>query len=169
MDLELDPPHSVGPLRLGTTRSEATAAFDQLRVAGALSASDSPGVRVVRPSGLMVSIDCMHDRLHAVELWRPASSDDTVHFRGVDVFNLPARTVVEQLRRYIAIDQDESDSASYSAPELVLSLWRPFAADDEPQEEQGYYFSSVLIAATGYYDTPAQAAERTSRVADTNK
>jgi hypothetical protein len=41
-----------------------------------------------------------------------------------------------------------------------LSLWRPFAADDDPDEGQGYYFSTVLVAWPGYYDTAAQAAER---------
>lgn len=111
----------------------------------------------------------MHDRLRAVELGRPVSSDDAVRFRGIDVFNLPARAVVQQLRRHIAIDRDEDDPASYCAPELVLSLWRPFEADDEPQEIQGYYFSSVLIAAPGYYDTPTQAAERARSGADTSE
>jgi hypothetical protein len=95
-----------------------------------------------------------------VELYRPGTRADTVRFRGIDVFNLPARALVEQLRGQIEIEQDEDDPASFRAPELVLSLWRPFEADDEPQEEQGYYFSSVLVAAPGYYDTPAQAAER---------
>jgi hypothetical protein len=48
---------------------------------------------------------------------------------------------------------------AYGSP---LSLWRPFEADDEPREEQGYYFSAVLVAAPGYYDTPTQAARRSS-------
>jgi hypothetical protein len=160
MDFELDPPHGVGPLRIGMARAEAAAALEQLRDPDEISASDSPGQHIVRPSGLMVSIGCRHDRLQAVELYRPGTRADTVRFRGIDVFNLPARAVVEQLRGHIVIEQDEDDHASFCAPELVLSLWRPFEADDEPQEEQGYYFSSVLVAAPGYYDTPAQAAER---------
>jgi hypothetical protein len=39
----------------------------------------------------MVSIDYMHDRLQAVELYRPETRADTVRFRGIDVFSLPAR------------------------------------------------------------------------------
>jgi hypothetical protein len=163
MEFVLDPPHGVGPLRIGMARAEANAALEQLRDASEISASDSPGRRIVRPSGLMVSIGCMHDRLQAVELWRPGPRADTVRFRGIDVFNLPARALVEHLRGHIVIEQGEDDPASFCAPELVLSLWRPFEADDEPQEEQGYYFSSVLVAAPGYYDTPAQAAERARR------
>jgi hypothetical protein len=141
-------------------RAAADAALEQLRDTGEISASDSPGRHIVRPSGLMVSIGCMRDRLRAAELWRPGTRADTVRFRGIDVFNLPARKLVEQLRGHIVIEQGEDDPASFCAPEVVLRFWRPFEADDEPQEEQGYYFSSVLVAAPGYYDTPAQAAER---------
>ena len=83
-----------------------------------------------------------------------------MRFRGIDVFNLPARVVVERLRGHIEIEQSEDDPASFCAPELVIGLWRPFEADDESHQDQGYYFSSVLIAAPGYYDTPVQAAER---------
>jgi hypothetical protein len=163
MDLVLDPPYGVGPLRIGMARAEANAALEQLRDADAVSASDVPGRHVIRPSGLVVSIGCMHERLQVVELHRPETGADTVRFRGIDVFSLPARQLIEQLREEIEIRQDDDDPASYCASELVLSLWRPFAADDEPDEAQGYYFSTVLVAAPGYYDTPAQAAERARR------
>lgn len=59
-----------------------------------------------------------------------------------------------------SIERDPDDPASFIAPNLLLSFWRPFAADSEPEEGQGYYFSSVLLARPGYYDTPVQAAER---------
>ncbi|MEU8261457.1 hypothetical protein AB0C02_12665 [Micromonospora sp. NPDC048999] len=38
------------------------------------------------------------------------------------------------------------------------ALWRRFAADDDPNEEQGQVFQSVLLAQPGYDDTPAEAA-----------
>ncbi|MFJ5273877.1 hypothetical protein [Streptomyces sp. NPDC088358] len=91
----------------------------------------------------MISTDCVRDMLEAIELGRPSTPTDRVSFQGVDVFGPPAR--------FIAQDRP-------------LSFWRPFAADDEPEEEQGYYFSSVLVAQPGYYDTPAQAAERLQQV-----
>ncbi len=81
-------------------------------------------------------------------------------FQGVDVFALPAREVVLRVGELTSIEEDPDDDASFIAPDLLLSFWRPFAADDEPEEEQGYYFSSVLLARAGYYDIPAQAAER---------
>lgn len=63
---------------------------------------------------------------------------------------------------FTSVEKDPDDDASFIAPDLLLSFWRPFAADDEPGEEQGcyFYFGSVLLARPGYYDTPAQTAER---------
>jgi hypothetical protein len=108
----------------------------------------------------MISIHCMRDTLEAIELGRPSSPTDRVLFQSVDVFALPAREVVRRVSELSTIEEDPDDDASFIAPDLLLSFWRSFAADDEPDEEQGYYFSSVLLARPGYYDTPAQAAER---------
>ncbi len=141
-------------------RAEADSALALLRDLELVSASDSPGRHIIRPSGLMISIGCMRDRLQAVEIHRPQAPVDVVRFQGVDVLGLPARVVVERLRERIAIEPSGDDPASFVAAGLTLSLWRPFEADDDPNEEQGYYFSTVLVAGPGYYDTPVQAAER---------
>jgi hypothetical protein len=77
-------------------------------------------------------------------------------FQGVDVFALPTREVVQPMGESTSIEEDPDDDASFIAQDLLLSFWRPFAADDE----QGYDFSSVLLARPGYYDTSGQAAER---------
>ncbi|MET9801138.1 hypothetical protein [Streptomyces sp. NPDC006368] len=160
MDFDLAPPNGVGPLRIGMTRHAANTALYSLRDPSAISESDRPGQHVFRPSGLMISIQCMRDTLEAIELGRPSSQTDRVLFQGVDVFALPAREVVRRVGELTSIEEDPDDDASFITPDLLLSFWRPFAADDEPEEEQGYYFSSVLLARPGYYDTPAQAAER---------
>ncbi|MFB7740915.1 hypothetical protein [Streptomyces sp. NPDC056132] len=160
MDFNLAPPTGIGPLRIGMARHAANTALDSLRDLSAISESDRAGQHVFRPSGLMISIHCMRDMLEAVELGRPLSQTDRVLFQGVDVFALPAREVVRRMGEFTSIEEDPDDAASFIAPDLLLSFWRPFAADDEPEEEQGYHFSSVLLARPGYYDTPAQAAER---------
>ncbi|MGW1735916.1 hypothetical protein [Streptomyces sp. NPDC001999] len=160
MDFDLAPPTGVGPLRIGMTRHAANTALDSLRDLSALSESDQSGQHVFRPSGLMISIHCMCDRLEAIELGRPSAQTDRVLFQGVDVFALPAREVVRRVGEYTSVEEDPDDAGSFIAQDLLLSFWRPFAADDETAEEQGYYFSSVLVAQPGYYDTPAQAAER---------
>ncbi|MFD4339024.1 hypothetical protein ACFWPP_17850 [Streptomyces anulatus] len=99
----------------------------------------------------------MRDMLEAIELGRPSSQTDRVLFQGADVFALPAREVVQRMGQFTSLEEDPDDDASFIAPDLLLSFWRPFAADDEPEEEQDYHFSSVLLARPGYYDIPAQA------------
>lgn len=153
MDFDLDPPNGVGPLRLGMPETDARAALDSLRDPTNVSKSDVPGRYVFRPSELMISIDCKGDRLVAVELGRPPTGlTDRVLFRGVDVFTPSARDVVRQLSEIIRIEPDEEDSGGFIAPDLLLAFWRPFEGDDEPDDPQGYYFNSVLVAKPGYYD-----------------
>jgi hypothetical protein len=154
MDFDLAPPNGTGPLRIGMSRQSANVALDSLRDLSAVSESDRPGQHVFRPSGLMISIHCMRDTLEAIELGRPSTPTDRIIFRGLDVFAIPARELVQRMGEYTSIEADPNDPASFVAADLLLSFWRPFAADDEPEEEQGYYFSSVLLAQPGYYDTP---------------
>ncbi|MFE0633227.1 hypothetical protein ACFW3D_40655 [Streptomyces sp. NPDC058864] len=160
MALELLPPVGVGRLRIGMERRAAADAPASFRDPAALSEPDRPGQHVFRPSGLMIGVDCLGGELQAVELGRPHTPADRVLFRGLDVFALPAREVVRRMREHATIEEDPDEPASFVASDLLLSFWRPFAADDEPGERQGHYFSTVLLARPGYYDTPAQAAER---------
>ncbi|WP_370415234.1 hypothetical protein [Streptomyces fradiae] len=161
MDFLLEPPHGVGPLRIGMPRDEADGALLSLREPSAVSASDQPGQHVFRPSGLMVSIHSMRGELLAVELGRPATAADRVLFRDVDVFGLPAREVVRRIRAYTPVVEDADDPDCFRAPDLLLGFWRPYAAEeDEPDDEPGHFFSSVLLARPGYYDTPAEAEAR---------
>ncbi|MER7108577.1 hypothetical protein [Streptomyces sp. NPDC000229] len=158
MDFALVPPTGVGPLRIGMSRREADSALQSLRASEEHSPSDRAGQHIVRPSGLMISIGCVRDRLESVEFGRPSDPSDSVLFRGVDVFALPAREVVTRMAALTTVTPDPEDSASFVAPDLLLSFWRPFEADDQPDEEQGYYFGSVLLARPGYYDGPGPTA-----------
>ncbi|MCF2527022.1 hypothetical protein [Yinghuangia soli] len=158
MDLELDPPNGVGALRIGMLTAEAHTALESFRDPAMPSASDAPGRHITRPSSLMISIGCLNGRLQAIELWRPETAEDAVLFRGINLFTLSAREVVETLRREVRIEANADDPASFVAPDLLLSFWRPFEADDNPDEEQGYYFNSVLLARPGYYDGPGANA-----------
>ncbi|MET8102794.1 hypothetical protein ABZV29_41255 [Streptomyces sp. NPDC005236] len=149
MDFGLAPPIGVGPLRIGMTRQSANTALDSLRDLSAVSESDRPGQHIFRPSGLMISIHCTRDLLEAVELGRPSSQTDRVIFRGLDVFATPARELVQRMGEYTAIEADPEDPASFIAPDLLLSFWRPFAADDQPEEEQGHFFNSWVCRTIG--------------------
>ncbi|YCK41146.1 hypothetical protein ACNF49_45925 [Actinomadura sp. ATCC 39365] len=83
----------------------------------------------------------------------------SVRYRDVDIFGLPALEVVERLRSHIELTPNEDDDG-FTARATYLALWRPFAADDDPDEAQGHFFQSVLVARPGYDDTPAEAAAR---------
>ncbi|MHC5260835.1 hypothetical protein ACYSUO_23380 [Streptomyces sp. UC4497] len=155
MEFELVPPVGVGPLQIGMSRHDANSALESLRALEEVSASDQAGRHIFRPSGLMISIGCMRDRLESVELGRPSTSEDAVLFRGIDVFALPAREVVRRVAEVTSIEPAEEDPASFVAPDLLLSFWRPFDGDDDPDDEQGYFFNAVLLACPGYYDGPA--------------
>ncbi|MGW7414346.1 hypothetical protein [Streptomyces sp. NPDC054863] len=154
MNFELDPPLGIGPLQIGMSREDANSALDSLRDLREVSAADQAGHSVFRPGGLMISIGCLHHRLECMEWGRPSDPSDVVSFRGIDVFGLSAREVVHRMAEVTAIEPADDDPASFVAPELLLSFWRPFKADDEPDEEQGHCFSSVLLARPGYYDDP---------------
>ncbi|SDS61152.1 hypothetical protein SAMN05216371_0263 [Streptomyces sp. TLI_053] len=163
MDFELAPPTGIGPLQIGMSREAADVALDSLRDLSSVSESDRPGQHIFRPSGLMISIHCTRGLLESVELSRPCDATDCVTFRNVDVFALPAREVVTRMREHTAVHADPDEPGCFVAPDLLLSFWRPFATDDDPEDEQGYYFTTVLLARPGYYDTPAEAEERLRR------
>ena len=141
------------------TTDEARAAFETL---GSLEPTASGELALHLPSGLGFSVGfglgLTRDRVNAIEVWRPHERD-AVRYRDVDVFGVPALDVVERLRRHIDLVSNEDDDG-FTARELYLALWRPFAADDDPTEEQGHFFQSVLVARPGYDDTPAEAAAR---------
>ncbi|MET7402581.1 hypothetical protein ABZS66_54785 [Dactylosporangium sp. NPDC005572] len=159
MEFALEPRQGVGPLRLGMTIDEARAALETL---GPLSSTAHGEVALHLPSGLEFSLGFgvgrTRDRVNAIEVWRPIERD-VVRYRDVDLFGLPALEVVERLRRHVNLRPNEDDDG-FTARELYLALWRPFAADDDPDEEQGHFFQSVLLARPGYDDTPADAAAR---------
>jgi hypothetical protein len=47
----------------------------------------------------------------------------------------------------------EEDGHAFTAPSLLLSLWRP-ATPQAPDDQEGRFFESALIARPGYYDQP---------------
>jgi hypothetical protein len=159
MDLELEPGKGVGPVRLGMTADEAKAALETL---GPLEQTALGEVAMTMPNGLRISLSFgvagpTRQRVDGIEVWR-SCEHDRVHFRGIDVFNLPAAEVLEKINSHTPLIEYEEGS-SYAANDLFLALWRPFA-DDDPEEESGYYFQTAGVAYPGYADTPAEAEAR---------
>src|SRR5688500_7162137 len=120
MEFVLDPPRGVGPLRLGMTFDEARAALETL---GPLQATAYGELALHLPSGLGFSVGLgvgpTRDRVNSIEIWRPYEQD-TVRFRGVDIFGRPAVEVVEQLRHHIDLTPNEDDDG-FTALETYLA------------------------------------------------
>ncbi|MEV0794386.1 hypothetical protein [Kribbella sp. NPDC050459] len=162
MIIELHPPRSAGRLELAATGDEIVATMRQFGEPEVLcrAAGDRAGWCVTHPSGLFLSayFDA-DDRAEAIELGRPTDPGVAVTYGGLDIFQTPAADLVEALRRTTRVLEEENGH-SYTAPDLLLALWRPTTPED-PDDAEGNYFESVLIAEPGYYDK-AQPASTTA-------
>lgn len=151
MTLEVVPPEGVGPIRIGMTMDEAGAALAAIE--GYLPESGSEGLTATYASGMSIELEpAPGGTLGAIQVYRP-HAPLRVEYRGIDLLRTPAAQVVEELGALTELEEDEG-GRSYVASDLLLSLWRPFVEDENPDEEQGHYFQSVLVARPGYYDGP---------------
>jgi hypothetical protein len=153
MIFELHPPQSAGPLRIGATGHDTLETLKQLGDPLVLcrTAGRKPAWGVHRSSGLFI---CAYfdadDQLEAIEFGRPEETDDTVMYDGLDVFSAPAADLVAQLQlRSNVHEEADEDGHTFTAPSLLLSLWRP-VTPESPDDQEGRFFASVVIARPGY-------------------
>ncbi|MEU3480447.1 hypothetical protein ACI2LO_06985 [Streptomyces sp. NPDC033754] len=157
MDLHLEPPHGVRPVRLGMTLDEAVAAattWDEPRVRtrrgsrrGSLSTScEGVGVEVLLEE---------EDTVTAVELWWPGegkASPTRVLLNGQDVFRTPAVDVLGLLGEQGWRVHDAGGEDPFVAG-LSLGFTRR-TSQEVPREPGGLpvCFTSVLVGGESYYD-----------------
>jgi hypothetical protein len=155
MIVELQPPQGAGPLCIGATGHDTVEILKQLGgpVILCQTRGRPPGWGVHRPSGLfIITLFDADDRLAAIEFGRPQDNDDAVTYDGLNVFTTPAADLVAVLRQRTTIDEEEEeDGHTFTASSLLLSLWRP-VTPQAPDDQEGRFFGSVLIARPGYYD-----------------
>ncbi|MCX5409642.1 hypothetical protein OHA37_38015 [Streptomyces sp. NBC_00335] len=160
MDLILDPPNGVHPLRFGMTFDEAMAAavpWGEPRTIG-----PRPGRPTRRAVGSFdgVGYTAFFDedgRLHAIELWRPAEGKSTrtrlprVLFDGHDVFAEPAEEILRQVRGR-GWTVTAPDTESLIVPGISLGFTRQ-TSQEVPRDADGLplSFTSVLVAGADYY------------------
>lgn len=157
MDLVLDPPRGVAPVRLGMTLDEAVAAVSswgepkvhhrRYRESADISTScDHVGIQVLLEGQALVT---------AVEVWWPGEgreSSTRVLLEGDDVFQTPADDI---LRR--AADRgwtvDPGDGEYSHIPGVSLGFTRQ-TSQEVPRLPSGLpvYFTSVLVGSADYYD-----------------
>jgi hypothetical protein len=152
MQLELLPPDRVGPIMIGMDFDEAEV---MLR---ALPGFQSPGPGERRQPGfahyeseMSIAVYSERDLVKAVEVFRP-EGDDVVLYRGISIFKESAGDVIRELQSITRVHV-ERDGLFVVAPDLLLALSRPYLPES-PEDEEGRYFESVLIAAPGYYSGP---------------
>ncbi|MET3988050.1 hypothetical protein [Streptomyces sp. PvR034] len=158
MDLILDPPNGVEPLRLSMTFDEAMAAvlpWGEPRVIGgtptrpkrrALGSFDGVGYTAFFDEG---------GHLTAVELWWPGegkTSSTRVLLDGHDVFAAPAEEILQQVRAR-GWTATAADTESLVVPSVSLGFTRQ-TSQQVPRDDAGLpvSFTSVLVAGTHYYD-----------------
>lgn len=155
MDFELEPPHGAGPFRIGDTAETATDAARHLGELVVLcrTADSRPGWAVRRPSGLSIFIYFdSTGRLDAVEFGADRATAERVTYGGVPIFDTHAEEVVRQLRRSTPVAESADEPGhSFTATELGLGLWRG-TVPESPEDPDGQYFESVLVARPGYWD-----------------
>ncbi len=95
------------------------------------------------------------DSLEAIEFGRPDGNDDAITYDGLDVFTTPVADLVTQVRQRTTIHVEaEGDGQVFTAPGLLLSLW--LVTPKSPDDQEGRFFGSVLIARPGYHDQLAK-------------
>ena len=152
MIFELCPPEIAGPLHMGAPIADTVEILKGLGTPLVLCRprGSPPGLGVRRSSGLFISALFGPDgHLEAIEFGRPEAADDIVIYDGLDVFTTPAEDVMAQLR-HCGAEHEEEDGYAFTAPDLFLSLWRS-AIPESPDDQEGRFFESILIARTGYY------------------
>lgn len=149
MRLELDPPRGVGDVQIGMSVDAAERVLKELPG----FVPPAPGERRNKgfahySSELSISLD--FDSLgvvRAVEVFRPERGVQVL-FHGISVFEVPADDVIARLADSYRLEI-EDDGLNVTAPEVFIGFWRnvlPMGPDDE----NGRYFDSVLVAAPGY-------------------
>ncbi|MDX2295224.1 MULTISPECIES: hypothetical protein [Streptomyces] len=152
MDLRLEPPHGVGPVRLGMTFDEAVAAVAPWDGARSRVRPGTCRGRVSASCGgigaeVLLEED---DRVTAVELWWPGegrSGTSRVLLDGRDVFATPADDLLAGL------DARDADGEDPYVPGLSLGFTRR-TSQEVPRRPDGLpvHFTSVLVGGADYYD-----------------
>lgn len=148
IDLVLDPPHAVGPIRLGMTLGEAQRA---MRALPGYEGDEGSPFWAHYASGLSIAVETTREgEVTSVEVYAGEPSGMRVVLRGTGLLEEPAEDVVRVLAASEALEITEG-GRQVVAPALLLALWRP-TLPERPDDEDGRFFSSVLVARPGYYE-----------------
>ncbi|MEU3448455.1 hypothetical protein AB0H29_14700 [Streptomyces thermolilacinus] len=157
MDLVLDPPRGVGPVRLGMTAEEALAAVAPWRTPRTRPADGLPEAifTACREIGVNIHFEGPGDAVTAVELWWPGegrTTDVRVLLEGDEVFTTPADELFRRAEgRGWTVDRTEPEYPF--VPRVSLGFTRQ-TSQEVPRTRGGLplYVTSVLVGGEDYYD-----------------
>ncbi|URM91153.1 hypothetical protein LUW75_15510 [Streptomyces sp. MRC013] len=158
MDLILDPPHGVGPVRLGMTPDEALAAVAPWGASRVVPADGHPPKAMYtacREIMVSVFLEGSGEAVTAVELWWPGEgrrTDVRVLLDGDDVFTTPAEELFRKAEgRGWTVDRREPEYPF--VPGVSLGFTRQ-TSQKVPRVRGGLpvHVTSVLVGGEHYYD-----------------
>lgn len=157
MELTLNPPTSVGPLRFGMPVSEAidaASAWGEVRVGEPARGRIGFKVLIAHRDFEVVLLVDDGETLTGVEAWRfeHEDADVFVEYEGIDVFRTPARDVIQRINE-TGHDADTSDDEVAIYPDLALLLSRETSREvpTDPHDGLPLYFHYALAAPSGYF------------------
>ncbi|MEU6115157.1 hypothetical protein ABZ840_11590 [Streptomyces sp. NPDC047117] len=158
MQLDLNPPVGVGPLRFGmpiTEATEAASAWGDVKVGDPAPGRTAFKVLIVHPEFEVVLMADDGKSLTAIEAWRfeHDEADVRVEFNGLDVFRTPARELVQRISD-AGHEGDTSDEEVAVFPDLALLLSRETSREVplDPYDDLPLYVHYALAAPGGYFD-----------------
>ena len=89
-----------------------------------------------------------------IEISNPHSEEIEVLFNGINVFEVPARELIQRIELETGYRFDRNDPEleySYIFRDLDLSFWRPTISEND-EDEDGKFFETIGIGIEGYYD-----------------
>lgn len=151
MDLIIDPPRAVGPIEIGMPFAEAERALRDIPgfLPPSLGEKRAPGFAHYESEMSIAVEPSLDGRVRSIEVYSPSEGVE-VRFGELSVFAVPAEELIRRIGEANDL-QIEGDGLRVVAPNLLLSLQRATLPED-PEDEDGRYFESILVAAPGYYD-----------------
>jgi hypothetical protein len=164
----ITPNVGIGPFKLGMSELEVQETFKRY---ANFRGTDNPN----NPSYLeQLFTNFEYDsnnKVIFIEISNPYDDFDIVClFDGIDVFRTKADELVKEIdkKTKYARDDEAQMGFSYIFKEIQLSLWRPsvmtddilnspeflleFSPENQELEKRHFYFTTVAIAAPGYYE-----------------
>ncbi len=143
-------PHvGIGPVRLGISREESRSVMGEEPETFKKLVDDDTDTDAYHNSSFQVFFD-RNNTVEYIEVSRGEPLDVT--YKGTNVFETKANDLVQMISSDAAFDPDDPELGySYRFPQLELALWRPIVPEDDDQDSQHHYFSTIGVGRPGYF------------------